>query len=44
MTDDKLTCWIRAGTATAVFDFATIAQRLPQLMRMTCDGKRLFIS
>jgi len=46
MTDDKLYLLdTRAGTATAVFDFATIAQGgWPQLMRMTRDGKRLFIS
>ena len=46
MTDDKLYLLdTRGGTATAVFDFATIAQGgWPQLMRMTRDGKRLFIS
>lgn len=46
MTDDKLYLLdTRAGTATSVFDFATIAQGgWPQLMRMTRDGKRLFIS
>jgi len=46
MTDDKLYLLdTRAGTATAVFDFATIAQGgWPQLMRMSRDGKRLFIS
>ena len=46
MTDDKLYLLdTRAGTATAVFDFATIAPGgWPQLMRMTRDGKRLFIS
>ena len=46
MTDDKLYLLdTRAGTATAVFDFGTIAQGgWPQLMRMTRDGKRLFIS
>jgi selenium-binding protein 1 len=33
------------GTATSVFDFSTIAKGgWPQLMRMTEDGKRLFIS
>jgi selenium-binding protein 1 len=33
------------GTAKAVFDFSTIAAGgFPQLMRMTRDGKRLFIS
>ncbi|HJZ13559.1 MAG TPA: selenium-binding protein SBP56-related protein, partial [Acidobacteriota bacterium] len=33
------------GTATAVFDFATIAKGgWPQLIRMTRNGKRLFIS
>jgi 56kDa selenium binding protein (SBP56) len=33
------------GTAKAVFDFGTIAKGgFPQLMRMTRDGKRLFIS
>jgi len=33
------------GTAKAVFDFSTIAAGgFPQLMRMTKDGKRLFIS
>ena len=35
----------RHGTATSVFDFSTIAPGgWPQLMRMTGDGKRLFIS
>jgi selenium-binding protein 1 len=35
----------RRGTATSVFDFSTIAGGgWPQLMRMTEDGKRLFIS
>ena len=33
------------GTAQAVFDFSTIATGgWPQLMRMTSDGKRLFVS
>jgi len=33
------------GTAKSVFDFSTIASGgFPQLMRMTKDGKRLFIS
>ena len=33
------------GTAQAVFDFSTIAPGgWPQLMRMTSDGKRLFVS
>jgi selenium-binding protein 1 len=33
------------GTAKAVFDFASIAKDgWPQLMRMTADGKRLFVS
>ena len=35
----------QAGTAKDVFDFSTIAKDgWPQLMRMTRDGKRLFIS
>src|SRR5438094_885371 len=35
----------KRGTATSVFDFSTIAKGgWPQLMRMTKDGKRLFIS
>jgi len=35
----------RQGTAKAVFDFSTIAVGgFPQLMRMTEDGNRLFIS
>jgi selenium-binding protein 1 len=46
MTDDKLYLVdTQAGTAKAVFDFATIAKGgWPQLMRMTRDGKRLFVS
>ena len=46
MTDDKLYLIdTQGGTATAVFDFATVAAGgWPQLMRMTRDGKRLFIS
>ena len=46
MTDDKLYLLdTRAGTATAVFDFGTIAQGgWPQLMRMTADGTRMFIT
>ena len=35
----------RQGTATVVFDFSTIAAGgWPQLMRITRDGKRLFVS
>ena len=35
----------RRGSATSVFDFSTIAKGgWPQLMRMTKDGKKLFIS
>lgn len=35
----------RAGTAQPVFDFSTIAKGgWPQLMRMTRDGRRLFVS
>jgi selenium binding protein SBP56 len=46
MTDDQLYLIdTRRGTATSVFDFSTIAKGgWPQLMRMTNDGKRLFIS
>src|SRR3989440_12304036 len=46
MTDDQLYLIdTRRGTATSVFDFSTIAPGgWPQLMRMTNDGKRLFIS
>jgi hypothetical protein len=35
----------RQGTAQSVFDFASIAKGgWPQLMRLTADGKRLFVS
>jgi len=46
MTDDQLYLIdTRRGAATSVFDFSTIAPGgWPQLMRMTKDGKRLFIS
>jgi len=46
MTDDKLYLLdTQKGTAAPVFDFSTIARGgWPQLMRMTRDGKRLFIS
>jgi hypothetical protein len=46
MLDDKLYLVdTRAGTMHAVFNFATIAPGgWPQLMRMTRDGDRLFIS
>jgi selenium-binding protein 1 len=46
MIDDKLYLVdTKRGTATAVFDFASFAPKgWPQLMRMTRDGKRLFIS
>ena len=46
MLDDKLYLIdTRRGTATAVFDFKTIAAGgWPQLMRMTRDGRRLFIT
>ena len=46
MTDDQLYLIdTQKGTATSVFDFGTIAKGgWPQLMRMTRDGKRLFIS
>ncbi len=46
MLDDKLYLVdTRAGTATPVFDFKTIvAGGWPQLMRMTGNGKRLFIT
>jgi selenium-binding protein 1 len=46
MLDDKLYLVnTRAGSATAVFDFGTIARGgWPQLMRMNRDGTRLFIT
>jgi 56kDa selenium binding protein (SBP56) len=46
MTDDQLYLIdTKNGSATSVFDFSTIAKGgWPQLMRMTKDGKRLFIS
>ncbi len=46
MTDDQLYLIdTKRGTATSVFDFSAIAKGgWPQLMRMTKDGKRLFIS
>jgi selenium-binding protein 1 len=46
MTDDRLYLFdTQRGTATAVFDFSTIAGGgWPQLMRMTHDGRRLFVS
>ena len=46
MTDDTLYLIdTRHGTARAVFDFGTIAAGgWPQLMRLTRDGRRLFIS
>ena len=46
MLDDQLYLVdTRRGTATSVFDFSTISKGgWPQLMRMTKDGKRLFIS
>jgi hypothetical protein len=46
MLDDKLYLIdTRAGQATSVFDFATIAPGgWPQLIRMTRDGTRLFIT
>jgi selenium-binding protein 1 len=46
MIDDKLYLVdTRAGTMNPVFDFSTIAPGgWPQLMRMTRDGKRLFVS
>lgn len=46
MLDDQLYLLdTQQGTAKAVFDFASIAKGgWPQLMRMTQDGKRLFIS
>ena len=46
MADDHLYLInTNSGTAKSVFDFSTIAPGgFPQLMRMTRDGKRLFIS
>ena len=46
MLDDKLYLIdTRRGTAQAVFDFATLAAGgWPQLMRVTRDGTRLFVS
>jgi len=46
MTDDTLYLLdTQAGTAAPVFDFATLAKGgWPQLLRMTGDGKRLFIT
>jgi selenium-binding protein 1 len=46
MIDDKLYLLdTKKGTAKPVFDFATIAKGgWPQLMRVTADGKRLFVS
>ncbi len=46
MADDKLYLLdTQKGTARAVFDFATIAKGgWPQLMRITADGRRLFVS
>jgi len=46
MLDDKLYLLnTRQGTARAVFDFSTIQKGgWPQLMRVTSDGRRLFIS
>lgn len=46
MTDDQLYLLdTQAGTAKAVFDFSTISKGgWPQLMRMTRDGRRLFIT
>ena len=46
MLDDQLYLLnTRAGTARAVFDFSTIRKGgWPQLMRVTRDGRRLFIS
>src|SRR6185437_9038525 len=46
MTDDQLYLVdTRQGTARSVFDFSTIASGgFPQLIRMTRDGTRLFIS
>src|SRR5207253_7755020 len=46
MIEDQLYLLVtRHGTAQPVFDFAAIAKGgWPQLMRMTRDGSRLFIS
>jgi len=46
MLDDKLYLVdTRVGRATPVFDFATVTKGgWPQLMRMTADGRRLFIT
>ncbi len=46
MTDDKLYLVdTQLGTATPVFDFSTIAKGgWPQLLRMTKDGRRLFVT
>jgi hypothetical protein len=46
MTDDRLYLLdTQRGTATIAFDFSGVAKGgWPQLMRMTKDGKRLFIS
>jgi hypothetical protein len=46
MLDDHLYLLnTRAGTARAVFDFTSIAKGgWPQLMRITSDGRRLFVS
>jgi hypothetical protein len=46
MLDDRLyLLQTKPGTARAVFDFATIAKGgWPQLMRVTSDGRRLFVS
>ena len=46
MTDDKLYLIdTQEGTATPVFDFSTISPGgWPQLMRITRDGRRLFVS
>jgi len=46
MTDDQLYLLdTKAGTAKPVFDFSKIAKGgWPQLMRMTADGKRLFVT
>ncbi len=46
MADDKLYLVdTQAGTAKAVFDFGTIATGgWPQLMRLTRDGQRLFVT